>query len=131
VIESEGSFTVIGETQGEEKLVDQGMGGAGDIGTFDEDLFEALSPDSWDEGDRVGSAHAMYVRTPSGHAVFNITLRFGDESSEDSLTAAGSLPYDDGLRDGVVTVTGGTGRFKDRGGQLQVRVKNPHKYTVQ
>jgi hypothetical protein len=63
--------------------------------------------------------------------VFNITLHFGDEDSEDSLTASGVLPYDDGIRDGVVTVTGGTGRFKNRGGQLRVQVNNPHKYSVE
>jgi hypothetical protein len=130
VFQSEGSFSVIGDVQGEE-LVDLGIGGAGNIGTFDEVLFEAVSPDSWDKGEQVGSAHALYVITPSGRAIFNISLRFGDDGSEDSLTAAGSLPYDGGLRDGVVTVTGGTGRFKDRGGQLRVQVKNPHKYTAE
>jgi hypothetical protein len=130
VIQGEGSFTVIGDIQGEE-LVDLGMGGAGNIGTFDEVLFEAVSPDSWDRGEEVGSAHALFVITPSGHAVFNITLRFGAEDAEDSLTAAGVLPYDDGIRDGVVTVTGGTGRFKNRGGQLRVLVKNPHKYSAE
>jgi hypothetical protein len=73
----------------------------------------------------------MFVITPSGRAVCNITLRLGDEGSEDSLNASGSLPYDGGLRDGVVTITGGTGRFKNRGGQLRVQVKNPHKYTAE
>jgi hypothetical protein len=129
VSSSEGPFTVIGDVQAEE-LVDLGMGGAGNIGTFDEVLYEAVSDDSWDTGEEIGSAHAMFVITPSGHAVFTITLRFGDEDSEDSLTASGSLPYDDGIRDGVITLTGGTGSQKNRGGQLRVQVKNPHKYTV-
>jgi hypothetical protein len=127
---SEGPFTVIGDIQAEE-LVDLGMGGAGNIGTFDEVLYEAVSDDSWETGEQVGSAHALFVITPSGHAVFTITLRFGDEDSEDSLTASGSLPYDDGIRDGVITLSGGTGSQKNRGGQLRVRVKNPHKYTVE
>jgi hypothetical protein len=127
VFQDEGSFTVIGDTQAEE-LVDLGMGGAGNIGTFDEVLFEAVSPDSWETGEEVGSAHALYVVTPSGHAVFNISVHFGEE---DSMTAAGSLPYDDGIRDGVVTVTGGTGRFKNRRGQVRVAVKNPHKYSFE
>jgi hypothetical protein len=125
----EGPFTVIGDVQAEE-LVDLGMGGAGNIGTFDEVLYEAVSDDSWDTGEEIGSAHALFVITPSGHAVFTITLRFGDEESEDSLTASGSLPYDDGIRDGVITLMGGTGGYKNRGGQLRVQVKNPHKYTV-
>jgi hypothetical protein len=130
VVQGEGSFTVIGDIQGEE-LVDLGMGGAGNIGTFDEMLSEAVPPDSWNRGEEIGSAHALFVITPSGRAVFNITLHFGDEDSEDSLTASGVLPYDDGIRDGVVTVTGGTGRFKNRGGQLRVQVNNPHKYSVE
>lgn len=129
MIQSEGSFTVIGDIQAEE-LVDLGVGGAGNIGTFDEVLFEAVSPDSWDTGEEVGSAHALFVITPSGRAVFTITLRFGEEDSEDSVTASGVLPYDDGIRDGVVSVTGGTGGFKNRSGQLRVQVKNPHKYTI-
>jgi hypothetical protein len=130
VVQGEGSFTVIGDIQGEE-LVDLGMGGAGNIGTFDEVLSEAVPADSWNRGEEIGSAHALFVITPSGRAVFNITLHFGDEDSEDSLTASGVLPYDDGIRDGVVTVTGGTGRFKNRGGQLRVQVNNPHKYSVE
>lgn len=129
MIQSEGSFTVIGEIQAEE-LVDLGVGGAGNIGTFDEVLFETVSPDSWDTGEEVGAAHALFVITPSGRAVFTITLRFGDEDSEDSVTASGVLPYDDGVRDGVVSVTGGTGNFKNRSGQLRVQVKNPHKYII-
>jgi len=130
VVQSEGSFTVIGDIQAEE-LIDLGMGGAGNIGTFDEVLFEAVSPDSWDAGDQVGSGHAVFVITPGGHAIFTITLRFGDEDSEDSLTASGVLPHDGGVRDGVLALTGGTGSFKNRGGQLRVLVKNPHKYIVQ
>lgn len=127
MIESEETFVLIGEVRGEEQLIDFERGGAGNIGTYDEVLFEG-SRDSWDKGSEVGSAHAMYVLTPSGRAVFNITLALGDE---DSVTAAGVLPHDGGIRDGVITVTGGTGRFKDRRGQLRVEWKNPHKYSAE
>lgn len=127
MIESDGAFTMIGDIQAEE-LFDVGVGGAGNIGTYDEVLYEAADADSWDRGEPVGSAHALFVVTPSGHAIFNITLRFGDEDSEDSLTASGVLPYEDGVRDGVVTVMGGTGGFKNEGGQLRIEVVNPHKY---
>ncbi len=130
MIQGEDSFTVIGDIQGEE-LVDLGIGGAGNIGTFDEVLFEAASPESWDKGKEVGSAHALFVITPSGHAVFTITLRFGDEDSEESMTASGLLPYDGGVRGGVVSVTGGTGSMKNRSGQLRVEVMNPHKYIFE
>ena len=130
MIQGEGSFTVIGDIQGEE-LVDLGLGGAGNIGTYDEVLFEGLAPDSWDRGEIVGSGHALFVITPSGRAIFTITLRFGGDDSEDSLTASGVLPYEGGVRDGVVTVMGGTGSFKNRRGQLRVHVKNPHKYRFE
>lgn len=127
---SDESFTVIGDIQGEE-LIDLGMGGVGNIGTFDEVLYEGLDPDSWERGEVVGSAHAMFVTTPSRQAVFTITLRFGEEDSEDSLTASGLLPYEGGVRDGIVAVMGGTGAHKNRGGQLRVEVQNPHKYRVE
>ena len=127
MIQNEGSFTVIGDTRAEE-LVDLGIGGAGNIGTYDETLYEAVSPESWDVGEEVGSAHAMFVITPSGRAVVSITFKFGGDDSEDSVTASGLLPYDSGVGGGVVSVTGGTGRFRNRGGQLRVQVKNPHKY---
>jgi hypothetical protein len=130
VIYEESSFTVIGDVRGEE-LIDLGMGGAGNIGIFDEALFAEVDPDSWDQGEEVGSAHSLFVITPSGHAIATITLRFGDEGSEDSLTASGVLPHDGGLRGGVVPITGGSGSLKNRGGQLRLIVKNPHKYRIE
>jgi hypothetical protein len=130
VVLSDESFTVIGDIQRED-LVDLGMGGAGKVGTFDEVLYEGPDPDSWERGQVIGSAHALFVTTASGQAVLTITLRFGDEGSEDSLTASGLLPYDEGVGDGILAVVGGTGGHKNRGGQLRVEVQNPHKYRFE
>jgi hypothetical protein len=48
------------------------------------------------------------------------------------VTAQGSLPRDgDDDGTGVLTLAGGTGRFKGRTGQVRVDVMNPHKYTVE
>jgi hypothetical protein len=132
VIGDEGTFTVIGDLADKEFL-DLGMGGAGNIGTFDEVLYEA-SPDSWDKGEEVGRAHGFFVITPGDRAVVVVTLAFGDEDegSMDSLTAQGTLPRSgDDVGEGVLTVPGGTGRFKGRSGQLRVEVMNPHKYTIE
>jgi hypothetical protein len=135
VIEVDGTFTVIGDLADKEFL-DLGMGGAGNIGTFDEVLYEAVSPDSWDKGEEVGRAHGFFVITPGDHAVVVLTLAFGEggdeEGSLDSVTAQGSLPRDgDDVGTGVLTLAGGTGRFKGRTGQVRVDVMNPHKYTVE
>jgi Dirigent-like protein len=131
VIDSDAAFTVIGDEGGKEFL-DLGVGGAGNIGTYDEILYEAVSPDSWEKGDEVGRAHAFFVITPNDHAVVTITLHFGDDESDDSLTAHGALPRDgNDVGRGVLSVAGGTGRFKNRGGQLRVDVMNPHKYSAE
>ena len=128
--QDEDSFTVIGEVQ-EEELIDQGRGGAGDVGAYDVVLFQEISPDSWELGEEVGSGHATYVITPRGLAILTLTLRFGDEETEDSITASGAVPHDGGLRDGILAVTGGTGRFRNRGSQVRFSVKNPHKYRIE
>jgi hypothetical protein len=130
VFESDETFTVIGDDRGMEFL-DLGMGGPGNIGTYDEVLYAATSPDSWEVGERVGQAHAFFVVTPDGHAMVTLTLEFdGDEGPTDSLTAHGALGREGpDFRTGVLTVGGGTGRMKHRTGQLRVESRNPHKYS--
>ncbi len=132
MIDTESSFTVIGDEASKESL-DLGVGGAGNVSTFDEILYEAVSPDSWEKGPQVGWLHGLFVNTPSDHAVVFVTLHFGeDDDPTDSLTAQGTLPRQGNeIGHGVLTVAGGTGRFKNRGGQLRVEVKNPHKYTAE
>ncbi len=130
------TFTLIGVEEGEE-LADVGLGGPGNIGAFDEVLYAAADPDdpdSWETRGRVGVLNAIYVLTPSGRAVVNLAMRF-DDGDQHTLTATGSLEYDassdkPGVRRGAMSITGGTGRFKGRGGEIHVEHRNPHKYSV-
>ena len=109
-------------------------GGAGSIAVFDQDLFEGQAA-SWDRGEPVGSAHGVFVLTPNGTALTTITLEFPDGST---LVAAGSLPYkpsigDDksSIGDGVLAVTGRTGKLENAHARLRVEVRNPKKYINQ
>jgi hypothetical protein len=107
-----------------EEIVGPG-GGAGSIAVFDQDLFEG-HVDSWDRGKPVGSAHGVFVLTPNGRALTTITLEFQDGST---LVAAGSLPFDSSIGDGVLAVTGRTGNLERAHAKLRVEVNNPKKYS--
>ncbi len=102
---------------------------------LDEDLFQALSDDSWDTGDWVGSVHLTFFPTPSGQmanvqATFDLSELEGFEPG-DSLVGHGSLRYEDGvLTRGRLAITGGTGRLMGARGQADVDHRNPHKYRV-
>lgn len=100
-------------------------GGAGSIAVFDQDLFEG-EVDTWDRGKPVGSAHGTFVLTPHGRALTTITLEFEDGST---LVAAGSLPFDSTIGDGILAVTGRTGRLESAHPRLRVEVSNPKKYS--
>lgn len=100
-------------------------GGAGSIAVFDQDLFEG-EVDTWESGKQIGSAHGMFVLTPRGRAITTITLEFQDGST---LVAAGSLPFDSSIGDGVLAVTGRTGRLERAHARLRVEVSNPKKYS--
>jgi hypothetical protein len=108
-----------------EEIVGPG-GGAGSIAVFDQDLFEG-HVDSWDRGERVGSAHGVFVLTPKGRALITITLEFQDGST---LVAAGSLPFESSIGDGVLAVTGRTGNIERAHARLRVEVSNPKKYSI-
>ena len=108
-----------------EEIVGPG-GGAGTIGVFDQDLFEGHA-ESWDRGEeKIGSAHGVFVLTPNGKALTTIMLEFRDGST---LVAAGSLPFDSSIGDGVLAVTGRTGKLGNAHARLRVQVTNPKKYS--
>jgi hypothetical protein len=94
------------------------------IAVFDQDLFEG-NVESWDRGKPIGSAHGVFVLTPSGTALTTITLEFQDGST---LVATGSLPFESSIGDGVLAVTGRTGNLEHAHGRLRVEVSNPKKY---
>lgn len=93
-----------------------------------ETLYEAVG-DEFETGERLGELEGVYVVGHRGQAVCALRFSFGDE---DSITAAGTLPFDKGrVRSGVLTVTGGTGNHRTRGGQVRVRVQNPKRYEFE
>jgi hypothetical protein len=103
-------------------------GGPGSIAVFDQDLFEG-QVDSWERGKPVGNAHGVFVLTPSGKALTTITLMFQDGST---LVAAGSLPFESSsIGNGVLAVTGRTGKLDSAHARLRVEVNNPKKYSTE
>jgi hypothetical protein len=124
-------YVWLGTTRAEERI-DFGSDAGASLATVEEELFEADPPDSWDPGRRVGTVYISYVVTPSGtmanvQATFDVSELFG---AEDSLVAVGSLTFDDVVRGGRLSVTGGTGRFRGARGQADTDHRNPHKYSV-
>lgn len=125
----EATFVVIGDDADEQRTGDRDLVAGGDVVVYDENLYEEL-PDEpgWPDKDkRVGTAHGVCVLTPSKHAVCTIVLNLSDQGS---VTASGLIEYDGQVKDGRVPVTGGTGRFKNFHGELEITWRNPHRYKV-
>ena len=118
-------FTVIGEDQ-EQQTDDLAPPGAGDVFSIDQDLFEEVG-ESWNRpGDPVGEAHGSGVVTKKDLAMCSITFTFGDE---DIIVAHGLLPSNGRrLGNGLLAVTGGTGRFDRVSGRLEVESRNPKRW---
>lgn len=101
------------------------------VAAVDDPLYRATStdPDSFDrESEPVGTVRATAIVGHDSRAVWNIVLDFFDGST---IVALGSLPVVSGRPGaGRVSVTGGSGRFTGLTGELEVRVKNPKRWTV-
>jgi hypothetical protein len=124
-------YVWLGMTTAEERI-DLGSDAGASLATVEEELFEADPQDSWDPGKRVGMVYISYIVTPSGtranvQATFDVSELF---DVGDSIVAVGSLTFDDVVRGGRLSVTGGTGRFRGARGQADVDHRNPHKYHV-
>jgi hypothetical protein len=109
---------------GDDEKIEGPTDGPVSIAVFDQNLYEGQA-ESWDRGGKVGSAHGVFVLTPNGRALTTITLEFQDGST---LVAAGSLPFDSTIGDGVLAVTGRTGKLVNAHARLRVEVSNPKKY---
>jgi hypothetical protein len=133
-LDEEQVYVWIGEASAEERL-EFGSAVSVVLGTLDEELFEAVSEDSWDRGERVGTVSMTYHETPSGQMA-NVSATFDLSDLEgfapgDSLVGQGALRYEGGvLVGGRLSITGGTGRFRRARGQADVDHRNPHKYRV-
>jgi len=109
---------------GDDEKIEGPTDGPVSIAVIDQNLYEGQA-ESWDRGGKVGSAHGVFVLTPNGRALTTITLEFQDGST---LVAAGSLPFDSTIGDGVLAVTGRTGKLVNAHARLRVEVSNPKKY---
>jgi hypothetical protein len=120
----------IGVAKGEE-LVDFGLGGAANLAGFDEDLYEPDPEDDWKPGEFAGELNGTYVRTSGGdRAIVHVTFRFTAYGERETMTATGSLEHENGVRKGLMSVTGGTGNIGGRFKEIEVDYRNPHKYTA-
>ena len=125
----EATFVVIGDDGDEQRIGPPEEPTGGDVVIYDETLYEEDpdNPGFPDKSKSVGSGHGVCVLTPSKVAMCTISLHFG---GADSVTASGMLPYEGRIGDGVIPVTGGTGRFRNFHGEMEITVVNPHKYKV-
>jgi hypothetical protein len=123
---SEG-FTLIGEDREQTPMDLSGAHPATPF-VFDQTLFlEGDVP--WGKGDEVGIMHGVAVVTHGGNAICHLIFRFDDE---DSITAVGVLPLETpSVGAGVITVDGGTGKYRGLSGQVRIETRNPKRYGFQ
>jgi Dirigent-like protein len=123
---SEG-FTLIGEDR-EQTPMDLSAAQAATVVVFDQTLFQEGDV-PWEKGDEVGTMHGVAVVTHGGRAVCTLIFRFDDE---DSITAVGVLPVEtSSVGEGVITVNGGTGKYRGLSGQVRIETQNPKRYGFQ
>lgn len=105
---------------------------AASVAAVDDPFFRATGddPDGFEhEDERLGTVHAAAVVGHGGRATWSVVFEFDDDGS--TITATGWLPVVKGRPGtGTGTVTGGSGRYRDAGGELEVRAKNPRRWTV-
>jgi hypothetical protein len=102
------------------------------VAAVDDLLYRAISddPDSFEhEAEPAGTVHASAIVGHGGGATWTVVFELKDGST---ITATGFLPLVNGRPGaGRGTVTGGSGRFRGLRGELDVRVKNPHRWSIE
>ena len=97
----------------------------------DDPFYRATSDDPNDFGYEEPQLGTVRVTTVLGHGPntsWNVVLEFLDGST---ISATGLLPVVNRRPGaGILKIMFGTGRFADLQGQLDVRVQNPHRWTV-
>ena len=122
-MDASGEFVVIGEDDGQAPM-DFAPEAAATVVVVRQTLFEERG--DWDKGDEIGVAHGVFVVSYAGEALCNITFLFGEE---DTIAATGVLPIErSSVGAGVLSVSGGTGRYKKVAGEVRVEIRNPKKY---
>jgi hypothetical protein len=122
ISEGEG-FTVIGDD--EEQSPDDFAGLAPrDVVVIDQQLYE--DDGYFDKGRHVGWAHGSGVVTHRVRIVCHVTFVFEEG---DTLAAHGVLPIEGRtIGNGLMAVTGGTGRYRNAGGTMYVETVNPKRW---
>jgi hypothetical protein len=100
---------------------------------FDQVLYPGTLDSFEHSPDAVGTARGFFVVTPRGMAVCQITLELNEYGSRKpgTLNASGVLTHEDGIREGVLGVVGGMGRFRGKALQLRVDTLNPKRYIIE
>jgi hypothetical protein len=101
----------------------------GDVRVMRQTLYQE-GDESWQRADTVGFAHLAVVIGRGGAAICHLVFVF---DADDTIVAHGVLPVVgglDGVGDGQLAVTGGTGAFVGAGGTIEVEVMNPKKYHI-
>ena len=99
----------------------------------DETVYDAID-DDFGKGPESGRVHIVALKPTElgkGTVVTHVVFRFLDKPAS-TLTASGVLPQhaDDTVGPGRLGITGGTGKFKATRGELVVRSRNPHRWSL-
>jgi hypothetical protein len=99
----------------------------------DEIVYDAVD-DEFGKGPMSGRVHIVALKPTElgeGTVVTRVVFRFFDEQAS-TLTASGVLPQhaDETVGSGRLAITGGTGKFKTTRGEVVVRSKNPHRWSL-
>ncbi len=92
----------------------------------DEKVYEAIG-DEWEKGPLVGSLHLEQRPTNRpGRILLDATFVF---DNGEVVRLIGTVPGDgEWMGEGKVGYAGGTGKFKDRRGEVTVKVQNPKRW---
>jgi hypothetical protein len=99
----------------------------------DDNVYDAVD-DEFGKGPMSGRVHIVALKPTElgeGTVVTRVVFRFFDEQAS-TLTASGVLPQhaDETVGSGRLAITGGTGKFKTTRGEVVVRSKNPHRWSL-
>ena len=96
----------------------------------EQQLYEDLGSDEeW--GERVGDLRGVCFPVGQGQALCNVVLRFDGKLGKGSVSAAGILDVaGEADLSGAMAISGGTGPFRQRRGELQVTSWNPKRWRL-
>ena len=122
-MEASTGFVVIGEDD-QQTPTDFAPEAAATVVVLHQTLFEERG--DWEKGDEIGAAHGVFVVSHAAKAVCSFTFVLGERNT---IAATGVLPIErSSIGAGILSVIGGTGRYKKVAGEVRVESRNPKKY---